>query len=76
MTIRIVTLTEAHQPGKLSGFDATKACSWIIARAGTITGLDPAAIIVNDTGFINDFRGEFSVGLSENKLELRYAPGR
>jgi len=76
MTIKIITLTETHQPGKLADFDGKQACSWTIGRADTITGFDPGAIVIDDTGIANDPHGNFSVAVSDGKLELRYDPAR
>ncbi len=69
LTVRLST-----PMGPVGRFDAERAGSWIVLEdtAGTIEPLDPAAFVIDTSGFGNAFDGSFD--FSEGSLVLDYTP--
>jgi len=77
ITVSLVSLVDdggTIVQGPLANFDNTKNYAWPIMRADTITGFDPAAIIVDDSGFLND-KGNKSFSVINTGGDIRIVFG-
>ena len=74
--IRLFTLDETNAPGPAPGFDKQASYRWTLAATTAgIVNYDPAAFVLDTSGFSNDFSGgTFLLTVSSNALVLDYVP--
>jgi hypothetical protein len=71
LTISLVSLAADGTPGEAANFDNTQNYTFAITRADTITGFDPAAIVIHTTNFQNGLgTKEFSVANIGDEIVL------
>jgi autotransporter-associated beta strand protein len=77
--IRITSLTPENVPGATSAFDWNAEYTWRIAKTtGGISGFDPAAVVLDTSGFTQPLgHGAFVLETANggNDLVLRFVPG-
>ena len=77
-TIALKSLRPDHAPGPLAGFDQAARHAWTILSADTVTGFDPAEVLLDLAGFANAHDGQFSLALAgidgRIALQVLYQP--
>lgn len=76
-TIDVNSLTSLNVPGNAAGFNQYNDYTWTLATAtGGITGFNPAAFLLDLTGFTNPTAGgTFSLAQVANSLVLQFDGG-
>lgn len=73
-TLDVNSLLLTNTAGNAANFNPANNYSWTFANVlGGITGFDPAAFLLNLSGFANPYTGVFSIAQSGNNLNLVYA---
>ncbi len=74
-TLDVDSLTLANAPGNAANFNPASSYSWTFASAvGGIVGFDPAAFLLDLSGFTNPYTGTFSIAQLGSNLNLLYTP--
>lgn len=72
-TIAVSTLTLEGQAGLLQGFSDTQNYTWtILSVTGSIGTWSMSQIVLDVSGFANDYSGSFSLAQEDNHLNLVY----
>lgn len=73
-TINIRSLTTGNTSGSVYNFDNSRAYSWKIAQAGSITGFSADKFSIVTSSFNNTLAGAFSVAKYGNGIYVVYSP--
>ena len=74
LTIAPFTFDGSNQ-ALATNFDTTLSYSFTLATSSGITGFNPAAIVLDLSGFLNPYTGTWAVASSGSNLILNYAGG-
>ncbi|MEO6874900.1 MAG: autotransporter-associated beta strand repeat-containing protein [Opitutaceae bacterium] len=67
--------TYGNQGNDVSDFNNTSGYTWLIAHSDSLTGFDPANVVIDTAGFTNNFGiGGFYVNTVGNDLFLNFSP--